>query len=75
MIGQGKLIDKDGARRWLVEKTQHRIGGFGKEPGYPPGMLRCYYLFYMMLTPNRHLSFVPRPRNSLHALHLLSHPS
>jgi prenyltransferase beta subunit len=37
MLGHSDLINKDGARRFLLEKTQHMIGGFGKTPGNPPG--------------------------------------
>ncbi|KAL8730429.1 MAG: hypothetical protein Q9166_004067 [cf. Caloplaca sp. 2 TL-2023] len=31
------LLDQDALRRYLLEKTQHRIGGFGKLPGDVPG--------------------------------------
>ncbi|KAL8674693.1 MAG: hypothetical protein Q9168_000925 [Polycauliona sp. 1 TL-2023] len=31
------LLDQDALRRYLLEKTQHRIGGFGKLPGDAPG--------------------------------------
>lgn len=31
------LIDFNANRRYLLEKTQHIIGGFGKMPGDPPG--------------------------------------
>ncbi|KAL8702940.1 MAG: hypothetical protein Q9201_003894 [Fulgogasparrea decipioides] len=31
------LLDQHALRRYLIEKTQHRIGGFGKLPGDPPG--------------------------------------
>jgi geranylgeranyl transferase type-1 subunit beta len=44
MLGEGKLISEDGNRIFLLEETQHRIGGFGKEPGYPPG--KCFYFAY-----------------------------
>lgn len=42
MIGKTSLIDTEGTRRWLIEKTQHMIGGFGKEPGYPPDIYHSY---------------------------------
>lgn len=32
------LIDFNANRRYLLEKTQHLIGGFGKTPGDPPGI-------------------------------------
>jgi len=36
-MGQGNLVDLHPIRRFLLEETQHRIGGFGKFPGNPPG--------------------------------------
>ncbi|KAI4133468.1 MAG: hypothetical protein LQ338_000204 [Usnochroma carphineum] len=36
------LIDQDALRRYLLTKTQHQIGGFGKLPGDPPGELFLY---------------------------------
>jgi geranylgeranyl transferase type-1 subunit beta len=42
VLGQGKLIDSESARRFLLDQTQHRIGGFGKEPGYPPDLYHSY---------------------------------
>lgn len=41
-MGQNVLIDRDGARRWLMKKTQHMIGGFGKMPGHPPDIYHSY---------------------------------
>ncbi|TQS35698.1 hypothetical protein Golomagni_03872 [Golovinomyces magnicellulatus] len=32
-----ELVDSLSARKFLTEQTQHRIGGFGKCPGDPPG--------------------------------------
>lgn len=37
MIGHGDIIEGEGLRRFLLNRTQYRIGGFGKCPGYPPG--------------------------------------
>lgn len=39
MLGQDKaqLLNIKASRRFLLEQTQHRIGGFGKAPGNPPG--------------------------------------
>jgi len=42
MLGQASLINKDGCRLFLLDKTQHRIGGFGKSPGYPPDIYHSY---------------------------------
>lgn len=42
MMGQNVLIDREGTRRWLMKKTQHMIGGFGKMPGYPPDIYHSY---------------------------------
>ncbi|KAM3065920.1 geranylgeranyl transferase type-1 subunit beta [Clarireedia jacksonii] len=42
MLGHSDLINKDGARRFLLEKTQHMIGGFGKLPGNPPDIYHSY---------------------------------
>ena len=42
MMGQNVLIDREGSRRWLMRKTQHMIGGFGKMPGYPPDIYHSY---------------------------------
>ncbi|KAI1005851.1 hypothetical protein K3495_g2371 [Podosphaera aphanis] len=36
--GNANLVNNRGARRFLLEQTQHRIGGFGKSPGDPPGI-------------------------------------
>lgn len=41
-MGQNVLIDREGTRRWLMKKTQHMIGGFGKMPGYPPDIYHSY---------------------------------
>ncbi len=42
ILGQGKLIDNESGRRFLLDQTQHRIGGFGKQPGYPPDLYHSY---------------------------------
>lgn len=42
MLGQAKLANKEGFRRFLLEQTEHRIGGFGKCPGYPPDLYHAY---------------------------------
>ncbi|KAB8302831.1 hypothetical protein EYC80_006172 [Monilinia laxa] len=42
MLGFPNVINKDGSRRFLFEKTQHMIGGFGKTPGDPPDIYHSY---------------------------------
>lgn len=37
MLDQLGLVDPQANRRYLLEKTQHMIGGFGKTAGEPPG--------------------------------------
>ena len=36
------LIPRSAARRFLMEKTQHMIGGFAKHPGGPPDLYHSY---------------------------------
>ena len=42
LLGQGALVDRAPARRFLIEKTQHLIGGFAKHPGDPPDVYHGY---------------------------------
>lgn len=42
MLGHPEVINEDGSRRFLFEKTQHLIGGFGKTPGDPPDIYHSY---------------------------------
>ncbi|KAI1088241.1 terpenoid cyclases/Protein prenyltransferase [Rostrohypoxylon terebratum] len=42
MLGQGKIIDRGPARNFMLEKTQHMIGGFGKNVGNPPDIYHGY---------------------------------
>ncbi|KAK3940887.1 terpenoid cyclases/protein prenyltransferase alpha-alpha toroid [Diplogelasinospora grovesii] len=37
------LITKDATRRFLLEKAQHRIGGFGKHAGSPPDVYHACF--------------------------------
>ena len=37
MMNQLHLVDASRNRRYLLEKTQHIVGGFGKAVGEPPG--------------------------------------
>lgn len=42
MLNQVHLMDFNANRRYLLEKTQHIIGGFGKLPGDPPDIMHSY---------------------------------
>ncbi|KAI1437593.1 terpenoid cyclases/Protein prenyltransferase [Xylaria sp. CBS 124048] len=42
LLGQDKLISRGPARRFILEKTQHRIGGFAKHPDGPPDIYHAY---------------------------------
>ncbi|MCJ1307919.1 hypothetical protein MMC25_001567 [Agyrium rufum] len=42
VLGLSDLIDSHANRNFLLEKTQHVIGGFGKLPGDPPDILHSY---------------------------------
>lgn len=44
MLGDGALdfISAAPSRRYLLEITQHRIGGFGKTAGAPPDIYHSY---------------------------------
>ncbi|KAF2665913.1 terpenoid cyclases/Protein prenyltransferase [Microthyrium microscopicum] len=41
-LGQIELIDKSKATSYLLNKTQHFIGGFGKYPSDPPDIYHSY---------------------------------
>ena len=38
MLGKTDLANKEGVRNYLLTKTQHKIGGFGKGVDDPPGI-------------------------------------
>ncbi|OTB11534.1 hypothetical protein K445DRAFT_212580 [Daldinia sp. EC12] len=42
MLGESKVLDRAPARKFILEKTQHMIGGFGKHPGAPPDVYHGY---------------------------------
>ncbi|KAI0114148.1 terpenoid cyclases/Protein prenyltransferase [Nemania sp. FL0031] len=42
LLGESNLINREPARRFILEKTQHRIGGFAKHPGGPPDVYHAY---------------------------------
>ncbi len=39
ILNKVHLMDFNANRRYLLEKTQHVVGGFGKLPGEDPGIL------------------------------------
>lgn len=41
-VGGADFIDTAPARRYLLEITQHQIGGFGKSGGAPPDIYHSY---------------------------------
>ncbi|KAK0648925.1 terpenoid cyclases/protein prenyltransferase alpha-alpha toroid [Cercophora newfieldiana] len=42
-LGREELISREPSRRFLLEKMQHRIGGFGKNPGSPPDLYHACF--------------------------------
>ncbi|KAI0146839.1 terpenoid cyclases/Protein prenyltransferase [Xylariaceae sp. FL1272] len=42
LLGEHDVVDRVCARRFILQKTQHRIGGFGKHPGSPPDIYHGY---------------------------------
>ncbi|GAD96369.1 geranylgeranyl transferase beta subunit, putative [Paecilomyces variotii No. 5] len=42
MMDRLHLVDSAGIRNYLLEKTQHIVGGFGKTVGEPPDLLHSY---------------------------------
>jgi geranylgeranyl transferase type-1 subunit beta len=42
-LGREELISREPSRRFLLEKMQHRIGGFGKNPGSPPDVYHACF--------------------------------
>lgn len=43
MMNRLTLVDATRNRRYLLEKTQHIVGGFGKGVGEPPDLLHSYF--------------------------------
>ncbi|RAL09466.1 protein geranylgeranyltransferase type I subunit CDC43 [Aspergillus homomorphus CBS 101889] len=43
MVDRLSLVDADRNHRYLLDKTQHIIGGFGKGVGEPPDLLHSYF--------------------------------
>ncbi|KAI8950512.1 terpenoid cyclases/Protein prenyltransferase [Xylaria longipes] len=42
LLGEDGLVSRGPARRFILEKTQHLIGGFAKHPGGPPDVYHAY---------------------------------
>jgi hypothetical protein len=68
MLGQDRaqLLNIKAARRFLLEQTQHRIGGFGKAPRNPPGQ---YFYDDHLFQANyvaRYLPFISGPCRTCH---------
>ena len=42
VLGRAHLCNQPSNRRYLLDKTQHIIGGFGKGPGDPPDLYHSY---------------------------------
>ncbi|KKK12169.1 putative geranylgeranyl transferase beta subunit [Aspergillus rambellii] len=43
MLGRLSLVDAVANRRYLLGRTQHLVGGFGKGVGEPPDLLHSYF--------------------------------
>lgn len=42
LLGYMDIIDQKPIRKWLLDKTQHIVGGFGKVTGDPPDMYHSF---------------------------------
>ncbi|KAL6709681.1 geranylgeranyl transferase type-1 subunit beta [Coniothyrium glycines] len=42
ILGYLHIINKQPIRKWLLDKTQHMVGGFGKVTGDPPDMYHSF---------------------------------
>ncbi|KAL1793352.1 hypothetical protein ACET3X_008334 [Alternaria dauci] len=42
LLGHLDIIDRQPIRKWLLDKTQHLVGGFGKVTGDPPDMYHSF---------------------------------
>jgi geranylgeranyl transferase type-1 subunit beta len=42
LLGYMDIIDPQPIRKWLLEKTQHMVGGFGKVTGDPPDLYHSF---------------------------------
>jgi geranylgeranyl transferase type-1 subunit beta len=42
MLGHWQIVDQKPVRKWLLDKTQHIVGGFGKVTGDPPDVYHSF---------------------------------
>jgi geranylgeranyl transferase type-1 subunit beta len=42
LLGHMEIIEQKPIRKWLLDKTQHAVGGFGKVTGDPPDMYHSF---------------------------------
>lgn len=42
LLGHLNIVDSQPIRKWLLDKTQHAVGGFGKVTGDPPDMYHSF---------------------------------
>lgn len=57
MLNRSSVVDDVRNRRYLLEKTQHLVGGFGKVPGDPPGKAKKRF-------PQRRIDMLTQSRSS-----------
>ncbi|KAJ5257266.1 hypothetical protein N7478_013370 [Penicillium angulare] len=68
MLDRYSVIDDVRNRKYLIEKVQHLIGGFGKTVGDPPGMTKRLSLHFLTVTERR-IPKVTNPTLSPDLLH------
>ncbi|KAF1945453.1 geranylgeranyl transferas-like protein type i beta subunit [Clathrospora elynae] len=42
LLGRLDIVDRQPIRKWLLDKTQHMVGGFGKVTGDPPDLYHSF---------------------------------
>ncbi|KAK3376857.1 terpenoid cyclases/protein prenyltransferase alpha-alpha toroid [Lasiosphaeria ovina] len=42
-LGRADVVQRAASRRFLLERLQHRVGGFGKYPGSPPDVYHAFF--------------------------------
>jgi hypothetical protein len=57
MLDRYCVIDDARNRQYLLEKTQHLVGGFGKGVGDPPGKAKCFFEEYLDTNQISQISF------------------
>ena len=62
MMGHADLQDRRAISKYLLQKAQHVIGGFGKLAGDPPGQLpEAAYIIVGLSGATRYTSFLSQP--------------